>query len=56
VTVQSVRAWALTLFGCASIIYGMVNADAPSLMTGFAVLGAEPTTRAAVTNGVQRAT
>ena len=45
-----VRAWALTIFGCIAITFGLIDANATAIMVGFATLGTEPQLRAA-TNG-----
>jgi len=41
------RAWLLTLFGCAAIVRGLFRSDPTVLMLGFAVLGGEPIYQAA---------
>jgi hypothetical protein len=43
--VQLVRTWALLIFACIAIIYGLVGPDPTVLMLGFATLGGEPIAR-----------
>lgn len=43
----TIRAWVLMIFGCVAIIAGILQEEASWVMTGFAVLGTEPTIRAA---------
>jgi hypothetical protein len=47
----TVRAWAVLVFGCLAIAYGLLTPDPQTVMLGFAVLGCEPIARAANGNG-----